>query len=410
MFNSPILDVAIGLTLVFLLYSLLATSINEAVATLFTLRARMLRKAVQEGMLSNTPGYGKITSLLMGIVRFFSELIQLIAPSRVGIFIDNKLKNVSGLGGKFYEHPIIKNYGSNKVFSIPSYLAANNFSTVLIDVLQQDFEDKIQLIAKSKLGLDFKEEQLVNLITQLKSMTNEDKMNELFIFYNKCVADNKLSEVLPDVETLQILNLHWKNSQNSLVEFTKKLESWFNDTMNRVSGWYKRQTQFILFFLGIILAVAFNIDSIGIASKLSEDKSVREKMVQLAAKAADEYKDDARVKENSNIKLDSLQTDSVFAIYNNNIKQANKLIQGNVASANSILQMGWVGIDKLSSWDKIWFVLTETFTSGRKLLGFLITAFAISLGAPFWFDLLNKLMKVRSTGKDESTDNKTTSK
>jgi hypothetical protein len=32
-------------------------------------------------------------------------------------------------------------------------------------------------------------------------------------------------------------------------------------------------------------------------------------------------------------------------------------------------------------------------------LGWLITAFAVSLGAPFWFDLLNKFVNVRASGK-----------
>jgi hypothetical protein len=34
-----------------------------------------------------------------------------------------------------------------------------------------------------------------------------------------------------------------------------------------------------------------------------------------------------------------------------------------------------------------------------KILGLLLTAFAISLGAPFWFDVLNKIIVVRSTVK-----------
>jgi hypothetical protein len=39
-------------------------------------------------------------------------------------------------------------------------------------------------------------------------------------------------------------------------------------------------------------------------------------------------------------------------------------------------------------------------TTGKPtVLGLLITAFAISLGAPFWFDLLNKFMIVRATVK-----------
>ena len=34
-----------------------------------------------------------------------------------------------------------------------------------------------------------------------------------------------------------------------------------------------------------------------------------------------------------------------------------------------------------------------------KALGLLLTAFAISQGAPFWFDLLNKIIVIRSTVK-----------
>ena len=42
-------------------------------------------------------------------------------------------------------------------------------------------------------------------------------------------------------------------------------------------------------------------------------------------------------------------------------------------------------------------VSKEAKYTGWTILGWLITAFAISLGAPFWFDLLNKLMQVRNS-------------
>jgi hypothetical protein len=42
-----------------------------------------------------------------------------------------------------------------------------------------------------------------------------------------------------------------------------------------------------------------------------------------------------------------------------------------------------------------------------KLVGFLLTAFALSLGAPFWFDTLNKLINIRTAGRapDEKPKN-----
>jgi hypothetical protein len=60
-------------------------------------------------------------------------------------------------------------------------------------------------------------------------------------------------------------------------------------------------------------------------------------------------------------------------------------------------------------------VIRKTFTSLNLFLGFLITALAIALGAPFWFDLLNKFVNLRVSGnkpestKEESASSKTAS-
>jgi len=58
---------------------------------------------------------------------------------------------------------------------------------------------------------------------------------------------------------------------------------------------------------------------------------------------------------------------------------------------------------------KMGYVLKRTFTSFRKMVGFLILVFAVSLGAPFWFDLLNKLVKNRNAGKKEEEGSAATS-
>jgi hypothetical protein len=53
---------------------------------------------------------------------------------------------------------------------------------------------------------------------------------------------------------------------------------------------------------------------------------------------------------------------------------------------------------------------------GNSLLGWIVTALAVSLGAPFWFDMLNKIMVVRATVKphekspEESSEDRQKSK
>jgi hypothetical protein len=76
MFNSPLLDTAIGLVFIFLLYSLLVTSINEALATFFSIRAKMLKTAIIEGMLSDTSKDNRWLSIIKGIGGFFVSLFH----------------------------------------------------------------------------------------------------------------------------------------------------------------------------------------------------------------------------------------------------------------------------------------------------------------------------------------------
>lgn len=66
---------------------------------------------------------------------------------------------------------------------------------------------------------------------------------------------------------------------------------------------------------------------------------------------------------------------------------ANTLVKWSIDNTNKLLGLGWTG-DPV---DFCWW---------RNILGWLITALAISLGAPFWFDLLNKLMQLRTSKKD----------
>ncbi|NJL75129.1 MAG: hypothetical protein HC892_08950 [Saprospiraceae bacterium] len=140
---------------------------------------------------------------------------------------------------------------------------------------------------------------------------------------------------------------------------------WYDSVMERTSGWYKRQTQYILLGLGFTIAVAFNADAIGIYQQLSSNPELA---IQIA-NAAENY-----VEKNPDI----------------NIKpELEKLIKEEIGAIRSPLGVGWdlVKLDTMSAVD--WMV---------KVLGWIVTAFSVTLGAPFWFDLLKKLVNIRNTG------------
>jgi hypothetical protein len=74
-----------------------------------------------------------------------------------------------------------------------------------------------------------------------------------------------------------------ENAKDDLNRAKANLATWYDGTMDRASGWYKRRTQRILFFIGLITAIALNIDPITIAHRLRQDDALRATIVAEAA-------------------------------------------------------------------------------------------------------------------------------
>src|SRR6185437_5527825 len=142
----------------------------------------------------------------------------------------------------------------------------------------------------------------------------------------------------------------------------QRLEQWFDDSMQRVSGWYKRRTQAWLFGIGIIVAFLLNADTLTIVRQLQHDPSVR-----LALDSVQ-----ARIK----LGVDSLTQAGVGIGWDMPCAPHRRLF-GSMRGAAAPSGCG---------------------SAGASILGLLLTAIALSLGAPFWFDLLNKVTNVRRAG------------
>ena len=142
----------------------------------------------------------------------------------------------------------------------------------------------------------------------------------------------------------------------------QSLEEWFSDAMERVSGLYKRWTQVALIVIALVVALGANVDSIEIARRLSNEPGFRARVV----KGAQGY--------------ESENPGGVPASDRNVSRQF----------ADADISFGW------DSGDQIQKAFREHPIA--KLAGLLLTAIAVSLGAPFWFDLVSRLMNLRLTG------------
>jgi hypothetical protein len=409
MFQNPALDIVIGLVFIYLLYSLLATILQEFIATKLAFRSKVLEKAIirmlEDG--KSTTSH-RITDRLNGFFHILGK--------------PNMLKGRQ-VATWFYAHPLIKYLGEDNFYSKPAYLSSKNFSKVLVDLLKgmdangqsdvQRVNDAVQAGAIYQLPInvnsDLKNPAIIALRGHLTAGVPDNQEN--------LVVDG--SQMVPlNEDTGLFLRSLWRESSADLDVFRQKLENWFDDTMDRATGWYKRYTKYILFIIGMILAVGFNIDTIGIVNKLKHSPTLRAQLVESATAYLEKSKQiQAVAKDETDSTAKTMQTKASVALIGHAdtlMRQADSLYNIDLKNLNNVMGFGWKHKYVKWSWTHFDFVTPVSADNNNLffcIIGWLVTALAISLGAPFWFDLLNKMMQLRGTGAkiDSSDDSVTTS-
>lgn len=224
----------------------------------------------------------------------------------------------SGLTSKFYQNPLIS--GLSKKGGKPSYIPSRTFVLAFLDVIAPADPTSPRTTEKLQSAINNLPDPLKNALTAL------------------------FDEAGHDVE-----------------QFKSQLEIWFNNTMERVSGWYKRRTQWIQLVFAIVLVVSLNIDSVHIGRTLFAVHSpLREALVE--------------------------QAKPFLSSHNDTLEHVTAAISS-VSLPIGWGEFRWKGLDQTAA-DIL-----------SRFPGWLITALAVSLGAPFWFDLLNKFVNIRGSGK-----------
>ena len=231
-----------------------------------------------------------------------------------------------------YQHPLVtslyKNAFAGRTGSLPSYIPARNFTLAVLG-----------LAPGAPAGA-----------TDLQTIRN--KINAL------AGVNNQLYQALDAI---------YLAAEGKAENVLKGIDDWYNSSMDRVAGWYKRYAQVWLLVFGAIAAVALNVDSIYIVKQLSINKTQRDAIVNSASAAVQ----------------NGLPKGQPSATIDEALDKVAKSVQKVNAAG---LLIGWK--DPKHN-DVDW----------QQIIGWLLTAIAVSFGAPFWFDILNKFMVVRSTVK-----------
>jgi hypothetical protein len=191
---------------------------------------------------------------------------------------------------------------------------------------------------------------------------------------------------LPDSKLKQSLTAILDSAGNDLASFKKGIGNWYERSMDRVSGWYKRYAQKWLLGLSLGLAVVCNVDTIHIIRVLSSDPKLLAETVNQAvntAKAATSQASAAPAMEPApNITEDATQ--AISQLLNNANVAMNNL-------ANLSVPIGWS--------EAQWQYLRDPGHLVSAFLGWFLTGLAASLGAPFWFDTLQRFVNIRGNGR-----------
>ncbi len=234
---------------------------------------------------------------------------------------------------QFYGHPLIAGMKRpDKKDAHPAYISARTFATTVIDITTQQ-----------KPGII----TFADLETGINNLPN----------------GNVKKSLLALIQT----------ANDNVDQAQRNIEAWYNDTMQRVSGWYKRKTQLWTAIVATVLVLCANADTMQITKTLWRDPTLRAQLVEQA--------------KNRTTPPGQTGVSVEYTDKNNPLSPSIKP----------------VSTDELSTLGDVvgWTRQALPATAGEwadRILGWFLTIVAVSLGAPFWFDLLNKFMRVRNGG------------
>jgi hypothetical protein len=356
--GDPVVDVAIGLSFLFFVLSVLAMSIVEAVAGLLSYRARSLENWLAENLTTHQESPLNRTARI-------GHRARNVADSSV-IALKSALKGQAPspsqqqmVARRILAHPAISTMMTGRA-SRPSYVPRERFVSALLerggqtraklfDALAsgQDATARTHAVIQALPPGEVKKGLVATWISAENNVEKFRPLAEEWFAAAPGVATKAkaLIEDLPDGSIKHAMRGLWIEAGNGKA-FRKNAETWFDQVMQRLSGSYKRRTQVWLWTVGLALALVFDLDTIKIAVALWQDQTLRQVLAAQAQNAAS-------------------PSDALGALG---------------------LPFGWEGSPGgVTNW------VSAT-------VGLVLTSAAVSLGAAFWFDTLSKLANVRNTG------------
>jgi len=288
MFNSTIIDVAIGMVLSFLAVSLAASAVTEAISSWGQWREKTLADGIQ-ALLNYHPGDHPLALDL-----YKSALISPLTPGTAKSFEDIKHK--------------------------PAYIDSRQFALAFYNMLGGGFP--------SEVAAKVQDPQLKAAIEALSAASSKD-----------------------------------------IDKFKNNIAVWFDNSMDRLSGWYKRRTQWVSFFVALAIAAIFNVNVLYESAQIWTRPAVIADLTTLHFEA----------------NQDAMKPDQAAAT-------ASKLFN----ALEPAFLVGWVKGPEPHDWQSLYITIAS----------WIIVAGSALFGASFWFDILQRITHLKGTGLEPKRSDK----
>lgn len=324
---TPILETAISLAFIYILFSLVVSWINEMVISIRGVRGKYLRQKLSEAF-------------------------------------DDRF-NQKNWAEMLYVHPTIDMLARRDA-KPPSYIPSHLFANGLVEIIIS--EAKTINFTQEEGSLSFKP------IEEWTNTTAESTPIEKF---------NAGLSTLRDSDTKVLLLTILNNSKGDFEELKKNIAIWYEAYMDRITGWYKRSVRRYLFLIGLMVAIAANVNSIHLFNELYHNTQLRASTVKAVDSFIESHPDGLGYNEVEIGTIDDLAVNELMG----RVEKIDSLYAGIDALS---IPIGWTRTNNIEGSNFLEWIFVP--------LGWLITAFALSFGAPFWFDVLKKFVNMRSTG------------
>lgn len=196
-------------------------------------------------------------------------------------------------------------------------------------------------------------------------------------------------------QTQQALNTLLNQVQGDWDKFHAQIEDWYKAVMDRAEGWYKRYVQKQTKILALVIVLWVNFDTLHVADRLWTDSTLRSSVVEQAKARAQSRPEQS--KDLPLVRYEDPRNPSQgkpINVEKGPLSSEEQALIGSVTGWGPDIQELSSRIQRQSgSYAPLfpWLLM--------HLLGWTLSVFAISLGAPFWFDTLNRFMNLRNAGR-----------